>query len=570
MKISSKRVWLMVAVIVAALSGLVLVQAILLQNALESKDQAFKRNVTEALDQVVKKLETHEALRQTIHVIDTSQLHIKAGAFTSLNSQCSPDSIKPSAIMFSCDSNMIPRSPIELNGDTILYNVDKMQHITITSINPDLGTSQTIVDTIRNPGQYKICVGSDTSSQKIYRYSTDSLSFILHNNIKSNAQLHTNIVVKDQKTKIVQNVLLQLMTIESKPIETRIDPSQLDSLISSSLFEKGVDLKYAFGVYDTRRDTMPIAEPSNLITQLRSSEFKTRLFPSDFFSMPSELMLYFPNRQTYLWQQMVPILSATILFMAVVVFCFMYAVRVIVRQRRFTGRMIDFINNMTHEFKTPISTVALASEAIARPEVVTDIGKIQKFNKMIWDEMVRMRTQVDKILQMAVLEEGDYDLSLTEIDVHSIIKKAVENISLHVEERSGIISCHLNAENPIINADKVHVSNIIDNLLDNANKYSPNHPDISISTSNKNDGVCIEVSDKGVGLSEENKKYVFDKYYRVSSGNIHNVKGFGLGLSYVKLLMQAHGGNTKLESELGKGTTITLFFPSRGPEEGEK
>jgi two-component system phosphate regulon sensor histidine kinase PhoR len=215
-----------------------------------------------------------------------------------------------------------------------------------------------------------------------------------------------------------------------------------------------------------------------------------------------------------------------------------------------------------------VSLVALASEAISRPDVVAEPEKIARFNRMIADENLRMRHQVDKILQMAVLEEGDYELALEEVDLHDVIRRAVESFALAVESRRGRIVYDLKADRPVVIADRIHVANIIHNLLDNANKYSPDPPDIHVSTRAANRDVIVVIQDHGIGIGEADREQVFDKYYRVPSGDVHEVKGFGLGLSYVKLMMAAHGGHIDLHSRLGEGVTIELFFPTAGPENG--
>ena len=172
-----------------------------------------------------------------------------------------------------------------------------------------------------------------------------------------------------------------------------------------------------------------------------------------------------------------------------------------------------------------------------------------------------MHNQTDKILQMAALEEKDYELTLVEVDLHQIIRKAVDSVALHVESRGGSIRCHLDAKRHTLHADKVHLANVIYNLLDNANKYSVDRPEITVHTFDSNQGVGVRIEDRGIGLTPEDRKHVFDKYFRVSSGNRHDVKGFGIGLSYVKLMVEAHGGNIALNSKLGEGTEVELIFP---------
>jgi len=258
--------------------------------------------------------------------------------------------------------------------------------------------------------------------------------------------------------------------------------------------------------------------------------------------------------------------------MTVVVGVFGYSLRTIVVQRRTARQMVDFINNMTHEFKTPISTVALACEAILRPDVIGDTGRVRRFSGMIMEENRRMRHQAEKILQMAALEEKQGRLKLTELDVHDVITSAMENIALQVEQRGGQITCDLKATRRVMMADEVHLIGVFHNLLDNANKYSPETPQITVITEDSGDGLEIIIADRGLGLSSDDRKKIFDKYYRVTRGNVHDVKGFGLGLSYVDLIVRAHGGRISVESEPAKGTRMVLWFPAKSqtdPGRGE-
>jgi len=240
---------------------------------------------------------------------------------------------------------------------------------------------------------------------------------------------------------------------------------------------------------------------------------------------------------------------------------FVYTIRTIVRQQRLSGLMVDFINNMTHEFKTPISTVALASEAIGRPDVLTKKTKVQQYNRMIAEETQRMKAQVDRILQMAQLEEGDIELNRIDVDLHELIGKAAGAFALQVETRGGRITPVLRAEFSTLSGDPVFLIDIIRNLLDNANKYSTGAPEITLTTSNVEGMVVLQVSDRGIGIAPEHQKKVFGKYYRVPTGNVHDVKGFGIGLSYVKLLVEAHGGCISLKSEPGAGTDVEVRLP---------
>jgi two-component system phosphate regulon sensor histidine kinase PhoR len=222
---------------------------------------------------------------------------------------------------------------------------------------------------------------------------------------------------------------------------------------------------------------------------------------------------------------------------------------------------MDFINNMTHEFKTPISTIALASDAIAQPEINNNEEKLKKYNRIIQDENSRMKQQVDKILQMALLEEGDYELNLSTIDLHELINNAVGNLSVRVENLGGKLETNLSASNYRIKGDAVHLINIINNILDNAIKYSPEGAHIIVQTHNEGSKIILSFIDNGMGIDEDDLKRVFDKYFRVPTGNLHDIKGFGLGLSYVKLMVEGHSGEIKIKSKPGTGTTVDITLP---------
>jgi two-component system phosphate regulon sensor histidine kinase PhoR len=221
----------------------------------------------------------------------------------------------------------------------------------------------------------------------------------------------------------------------------------------------------------------------------------------------------------------------------------------------------DFINNMTHEFKTPIATISLATDSINAERVKSDPEKVMRFANIIKEENNRMLNQVEKVLQMARIDKKEFELNLSSFDLHKIIEKAVEHANLKVMKKEGDVISFLEADPSVIEGDVTHISNIVYNLLDNANKYSPVKPHIEVSTQNVNGGVQMVVKDNGIGMTKEAQRHIFDKFFRVHTGNLHDVKGFGLGLSYVKALITAHGGTVSVDSDLGKGSSFIVFFP---------
>lgn len=353
-----------------------------------------------------------------------------------------------------------------------------------------------------------------------------------------------------------------------------INKENLDKFIKQELKEQGIDLEYDYGVYSVRQKSFYIIngnyvatignseEASNIETNksLFDSDYKLPLHETD-GKVPGYLNLYFPNKSRYLLSEILPNLLSSILFTGLILFCFIYTVNVILKQKKVSEMKNDFINNMTHEFKTPIATISLASDSVLNPSILSDESKIKRFIGIIKQENKRMLSQVEKVLQMAVLDRKDFTLNLSDVNVEELVQQAAMHTGLLVEKKDGSLNAQIDCKQPVILADKTHVSNLLHNLLDNAYKYSGEKPEINISLSNHKSGVLITIEDKGVGMSADNLKHIFDKFYRVHTGNLHDVKGFGLGLSYVKAIVDAHGGTIDVKSELGKGSTFTVMLP---------
>jgi two-component system phosphate regulon sensor histidine kinase PhoR len=263
--------------------------------------------------------------------------------------------------------------------------------------------------------------------------------------------------------------------------------------------------------------------------------------------------------------QIGPYALATLLFAAIIVLAFLYAFRTIASQQRLSVQVRDFINNMVHEFKTPLSTITLAAEAVVRPDVIGQRARIHRYMNVIGEETERMRTGVSKILQMAVVEEGDYDLSIVPLDLHALLEKAASAFAVQVESRGGRLAFLPEAIHVFALADALHVTNIVHNVLENAVKYTTGRPEITIRTAATPAMIVVRIADNGIGMEGDETERVFEKYYRVSTGNLHDVKGCGLGLAYVRLMMTAMQGTVTIESAPGKGTTVILSFP-RAPE----
>jgi two-component system, OmpR family, phosphate regulon sensor histidine kinase PhoR len=335
----------------------------------------------------------------------------------------------------------------------------------------------------------------------------------------------------------------------------------IDSLLQAELKSHGIKTEFDFAIFNPAYNAV-VAEKTGKNTQeLLQSQYAFNLFPNDIFLNPEYLLLYFPEQKSYIVSQINTMLATSSLFILVIISSFAFTILTVIRQKKLSVMKNDFINNMTHELKTPISTISLACQALKDNEINKSEDLYQSYIRMIDEENQRLGLMTEKVLQTAIIEKGRLRLNRTGLDVHDLISEAIRKISLQVEAKHGQISSKLAAEYSFIEADKVHLTNVFVNLLDNANKYSPNSPRIVVSTENTSRGILAHIEDNGIGISRANQKKIFENLYRVSTGNIHDVKGFGLGLSYVKAIVEKHGGYVALESEPKKGSRFSVFIP---------
>ncbi len=360
--------------------------------------------------------------------------------------------------------------------------------------------------------------------------------------------------------------------LNANPISERINIEHLDTYIKEELVGNAINIPFNYGVFSRKEKSFVILDNHYVVSNAQApiiqkgannlyySNHKVFLYPSDLIS-PGILMIYFPNKNRFVWGSLWQTMLLSLLFTFLILGCFIYTIYIILQQKKLSEMKNDFINNMTHEFKTPIATISLATDSILNPKIIENTEKVARFIGIIKQENKRMNNQVEKVLQMALLDKSEYKLNITEIDIHSTIQDAVSNIMMQVEKREGVVSMHFEAKNHMVEGDITHISSIINNLLDNANKYSASHPTIKVNTRDNKIGIFIDIEDKGIGISKESMKHVFEKFYRVPTGNLHEVKGFGLGLAYVNTMIQAHNGTITLKSDLGKGSCFTLFLP---------
>lgn len=498
-----------------AISGLILIQLYWIQNAFAITDQQFRYLANKALESVVLNLEEKELIRNIVDDIGP----VSTDSVTAIIPANSPLARKLHG--YQPNSALLEMYGLNNPGEPIA----------ITS------------------SGHKIFISSEDISSISTEVATEPSPQISNSEIKGRV---TNKIVSLEK--IMEKILRN-----TPDIRERINPDKIKQELRTALNNVGINLDFEFSVRSGRYGN--IWNTPGYTDKPGTNKFIIQLFPNDPVPSQNQIVLYCLQEQQYKFQKIGSLGFMSLLFTFLLLGLSTGTFIVIFRQKKISEIRSDFINNMTHELKTPISTISLASQMMADKTIPEKDKNIDNLAKVISDESMRLKFQVEKVLQMAIFERMKMKLNLTETDVHNTIVKVVNNFKLIINDRKGIIKLDLLASRPVIFVDQVHFLNSISNLIDNSIKYSRDVPEISISTRNTKKGLVISIEDKGIGISKENLKRIFDKFFRVHSGNVHNIKGFGLGLSYVKKIIEEHNGSIKVESQVNKGTKFILFIP---------
>lgn len=344
------------------------------------------------------------------------------------------------------------------------------------------------------------------------------------------------------------------------PLASRIDPHIIDSLLLIELANNGVFLHYNYKI-SSHRNTVLFGNASNKDEEFEpQNTYKAALFPKDIVRESGFLVVTFPEKNSLMLRNMNTILASSIGLLIILISSFSYTIFSILRQKKVSEMKNDFINNMTHEFKTPVATIMIASEALRDPEVNEDIKRVNKLASIIYDENVRLGNHIERVLNIARIEKDDLKIDNLPVDINGLISAVADSMNLQLQKNKGNVILNLTAKKATIMGDELHLSNMIFNLLDNAIKYSIKNPEIVITTFNRSSDLIITVSDNGIGMSKDQQKKIFDQFYRIPTGNLHDVKGFGLGLSYVYKMIKRMGGDISVRSEKDKGSEFELKF----------
>ena len=511
---------------------LVGIQFYWIRNAISVRETLFERSVSDAVSTAVYKLEKMEVTNQLV------KFQKGASIYSSIDSL--------SKRFYSQQHPVIGVDSID-SGDEkkLLYNTN------IAHGNQENSFPDSSVGYSNGGNEYN--TGSEESNEvKSRKYSRPAKPPMNRKNVEELLKQST----------LLSEVFLDLFKSRyPEQIEKRLNTKLLDSLLSNELRERRINTPYEFGIWSTARKQMIIERTGLYSNDLRTKGYRFNLYPNTSYSSTNYLMVYFPNQTKYVLLKLSWMLSASIILIVLLFLSFSYTIATIIRQKKFSEMKNDFINNMTHEFKTPISTISLACEALSDKEFQKSEELASSYINIVSEENKRLGQMAEKILQSAIIEKGELKPRKDRIDIHKVITDVIRNIGIQIEIRDGSLTKNLKAEESVILGDKVHLTNIIYNVLDNANKYTPRKPQIVVTTENIKGGILITIADNGIGISKAHQKKIFEKLYRVPTGDIHDVKGFGLGLSYVKFMVEKHGGKIDVESDLGKGTKFKIFIP---------
>ena len=544
---TNKRLKVIISLMSVALLGLIIIQFFWINDAMEEYEKRFDFEINEVMNAVSNNLEQREV------VSITKNFFFADGKNIADSKQIQFDSLKVFGF----------KRPYDIKQRSLNPNFFSEQQY---DINVDVDDKNTLFDFKYNSKDENNQIQSNDIKIELKHYTAqiDSL-------IDKNDEYSKNSHKVRERSQMLTIVLNELYSKE-RPLTNRIDAVLLDSLVKKELRQRGINAKYCYAVVDHKSDSFLLTKfpkhrhhnfsKKKLSCKLNDSPYRVGLFRQDINGSPSELILDFPKQERFILKKIWLTLSSSFLLLLIVVVAFAYSIHTIISQKKLSEMKDDFIDNMTHELKTPIATVSLACEALSDKEMQGNPQILSRYLGIISDENVRLGSQVEKVLQIARMERGDMRLSLEKTDLHEIIRELTHNYQLIINKREGKLILNLDAQNPYLISDKVHLENIINNILDNANKYTIDKaPYIIVSTQNCLDGIIVRITDNGIGISREVQKHIFDKFYREPTGNLHDVKGFGLGLAYVKKMVKALSGRICVYSASKKGSTFEIFFP---------
>lgn len=540
--INRSNIRIIIALLTLALSGLIAIQIYWINNAIDLERQRFETNVANAMQNVVDLVERQEVASKVRKSFDASRQGkmFFMGIDSIISKNLNRKDTTTSGLVY---WNEV--SPGELQTEFRQLTQDG----TIESVSEIRNDSTGTVE-YRKRRTLK-----QTNGQPFFSDITSEVSTLEESHDPSLERLM-------KKSGLVNDVFRELFNVNANSgVEDRVNPQLIDSLLHQELSAAGISADFEFGLYDFVSNKLFMDHPSDHARDMMRSKFRVRLFPHDILYHPDYLMLYFPSQERYVFNNLWVMFGSSAFFILILIGSFYYSIHTIIRQKKLSDIKNDFINNMTHELKTPISTISLACEALNDPDLNKSATTAANYTRMISEENKRLSVLVENVLRSAMLDQSDFRLRTDRVDMHEIVNSVVKSFQVHFDRRKVKLKLDLSAHAHALTGDLVHLTNAVFNLVDNALKYTPDAPEIGIKSFNQLGYFCLSVSDNGIGISRDQHKKIFEKLYRVPTGNIHNVKGFGLGLSYVKSIIEKHQGQIRIESEPGVGSTFTVFIP---------
>lgn len=514
-----------------ALVGLILIQYFWIKNAIEDKRETFSHSVAQALGEVSSAVQRNE-------------INKYISRFSDLKKQDSVGKLKKSQIR-----DLVFVQEDKNTKETFIYKHGILEEdYTVPAMLFDIPSNDSAQ--IKNYLSKQITKIKKTDGQE-KSFSLDADGQSVEDNL-GEFNHFDQIMLEDLFREVASKL----------PIINRINKQQLQKLIQQELKKRGIDLQFQFAVYDQSGGNNMLSNvKSDNFDPKQSRAYKVPLFKSENGETHYELMVFFPDKQNYLIRSVAVISAFAFLFTIIIIWAFIKTLMQLHNQKQISQIKTDFINNMTHEFKTPIATINLALDAMKNPKVTQDTEKLNFYLKMLRDENKRMHAQVENVLRISRLDKNQISIEKEPIDVHELIENAIMHVQLLLDDSQGSIRKHLHAENSDILANELHFTSLLVNILENAIKYSSDAPQIDVYTEVIRNQILIKIKDKGIGMSKNALKKIFKKFYREHTGDLHNVKGHGLGLAYVKRIVEDHQGSIYAESEKGKGSTFFIKIP---------
>jgi len=545
----NRRLFIFVIVLMGiSLAGIILLQLFWIRNAISIRDENFNKNVNAALRATAGKLESHENIMILGDEFTKFRKSVRDGDSAADVFIMKADTVSAGAYSYAISSDESANYVISVWTGRDDHEVVEYKH-------------EVRIDSIRRTvAKVRSSIGLDSLDKMI----THDLVFIGDDGDTVIEGPENGYLIIKRANDLKEAFIRMAYEIETEPvpISDRIDPHVLLEVLTAELLNKGISAPFEFAVMNLDSTKSYPIRSSGFIAGDADHKYMVSIFPNELVDESNFLVLQFPGRNVHIVKSMAWILASALLLTLVIVITFGITIHMILRQKKLSDIKSDFINNMTHEFKTPIATISLAVDAIDNPRIIRDEDEVRNYTAIIREENQRMNTQVENVLRMSLLEKHDMEFNIREHDLHALLLKAVDKAGLLLRERDGMVSMDLKAMHHKVFVDADHFTNAVLNLLDNAIKYSTGKPVIAVSTADTDRGVLIRISDQGMGMSRDVQQRIFDKFYRKESGNIHNIKGFGLGLSYVKAVVEAFGGTIRVQSEPRKGSTFEIIIPN--------